>query len=796
MKYGETLRQRSIPAWSHHNIDYDDIKHFIKENTTPGKGKSVSVPGKGDDKLEHFEHALFHILADQHHRIDLFARSKSGEIQRRLDHAKKQLRSLAARRTLNADSRIPVSRLERYGRLENDVIKAGDEIKSLARFTATQRTAFRKLIKKYKKWTGSAELEDRFRDEVLDDPKSFTKLDLGPLLDDYSATRQSIRDLYESQMQQSAGGRSSEAQVPEASTSAIKQLQETVESGSKVTFDANIATVPLGDAGQFASYFVHPENVVELQMLLLQYARFYSSRSRQSSVATPVTSQPHTPNTGRIDFADYHMLAADNLQRFAQEQSALTVDDREHAPGSYPQRAKACVRWNHTEDALACLRCRNGRTKSAYIKKKHVRDFFDKNADFSQTRGVALADSSERVEELRKELLKDDILPLFHFSSCRSRLVGLDESADGLVLATLDTGITIETAGSEGSKPTETTFPFALLLVRQEGIPKSELLAALDNSHLVERVRGFSLEYHAIWQTHKPSNIPAPFWLPMLSQDIRKLPPPAMKRASTAGDVRASGSHSADSNESIRAGTDSSTAVDTSIESPLQLESAPLKSLRKKKRRIYPEAESPKQKYWSEYDNPEDEDQNGFYIYVDPNETNAFDRFFDRIGNFFTRQKKPEEEALLYDAASPKEDEESSDEEPDGQVTRLSKPTTSFGTFARPASNRTSGSRREETPAFFLPQFSSICLAASLSLLFVAYILHQTGRHKYLQEVHIGVFFSILCSLGFVLLGFMNVIRSGSRRGKPISYAAWAISIFVLIVDAVGSGGLVAWMLG
>ncbi|KAI7114926.1 hypothetical protein KC337_g17373, partial [Hortaea werneckii] len=79
-----------------------------------------------------------------------------------------------------ADRRIPIGRLERYGRLENDVLKAGEEIKSLARFTSTQRTAFRKLLKKYKKWTGSNNLEERFRQEVLDDPKSFTKLDLGP----------------------------------------------------------------------------------------------------------------------------------------------------------------------------------------------------------------------------------------------------------------------------------------------------------------------------------------------------------------------------------------------------------------------------------------------------------------------------------------------------------------------------------------------------------------------------------------------------------------------------------------
>lgn len=106
MKYGESLRQRSIPAWGHRkllqhqcksliaqavnqinwvdNIDYGDIKHFIKENTTPGEGKSVSIPGSTDTKAREFEDALYGILFEQHQRITLFVRSKAGEIKRRL----------------------------------------------------------------------------------------------------------------------------------------------------------------------------------------------------------------------------------------------------------------------------------------------------------------------------------------------------------------------------------------------------------------------------------------------------------------------------------------------------------------------------------------------------------------------------------------------------------------------------------------------------------------------------------------------------------------------------------------
>lgn len=66
------------------NIDYEEIKNFIKENTTPGNGKAVSVPGTGDETARHFEEALYDILRDQHERINLFVRSKAGEIKRRL----------------------------------------------------------------------------------------------------------------------------------------------------------------------------------------------------------------------------------------------------------------------------------------------------------------------------------------------------------------------------------------------------------------------------------------------------------------------------------------------------------------------------------------------------------------------------------------------------------------------------------------------------------------------------------------------------------------------------------------
>lgn len=42
------------------------------------------MPGRGDDKADEFENDLFAILEEQHHRIDLFVKSKAREIQHRL----------------------------------------------------------------------------------------------------------------------------------------------------------------------------------------------------------------------------------------------------------------------------------------------------------------------------------------------------------------------------------------------------------------------------------------------------------------------------------------------------------------------------------------------------------------------------------------------------------------------------------------------------------------------------------------------------------------------------------------
>ena len=63
-----------------------------------------------------------------HASVQTDSRYDSGERLIRPDHTNKQLRQLSARKTSTTDGRIPIGRLERYGKLENDVLKAGDEV--------------------------------------------------------------------------------------------------------------------------------------------------------------------------------------------------------------------------------------------------------------------------------------------------------------------------------------------------------------------------------------------------------------------------------------------------------------------------------------------------------------------------------------------------------------------------------------------------------------------------------------------------------------------------------------------
>lgn len=140
MKYGDTLRQRSIPEWalrtpslpipsptrltSSDNIDYDQLKDLIKHQTTSGGGKAVSIPGQGASTERAFGDDFYNALKEQHHRINRFIRSKSGEIDRRLAHISSSLQHVQSRQPgTGPGGKLPVRIVEQYAKIDADVAK-------------------------------------------------------------------------------------------------------------------------------------------------------------------------------------------------------------------------------------------------------------------------------------------------------------------------------------------------------------------------------------------------------------------------------------------------------------------------------------------------------------------------------------------------------------------------------------------------------------------------------------------------------------------------------------------------
>ncbi|KAI0537238.1 hypothetical protein GGR58DRAFT_358414 [Xylaria digitata] len=192
MKFGERLEEASVPGWSLQNVDYNSLKHQIKVHTTKDQATTaIAIPGHQDYALKKFEDAFYLELRAQHGRVGLFVVSKADEISRRLRHLSDLVHQLMLK---CADTRgLSAKRQRRFVKYHTQIEECGRDVKALGRFVDAQVTAFRKILKKYKKWTGSTTLSSRFKDDVLDHPKSFTNCNFTPLQLQYRELRTTLQ---------------------------------------------------------------------------------------------------------------------------------------------------------------------------------------------------------------------------------------------------------------------------------------------------------------------------------------------------------------------------------------------------------------------------------------------------------------------------------------------------------------------------------------------------------------------------------------------------------------------------
>ena len=415
----------------------------------------------------------------------------------------------------------------------------GRELGQLDRFVVVNRQGFHKILKKYKKWTDSAGLERRFQRHVLDRPTSFTNKTFLLSLALYNKVLADIR-LAGTPNTSLVKNRPRYSQAEELISSTATELKEIFERGTDAEMDTAFAMLPLGPQAITACYWIHPENIFQLQVLLLRHAR---SRRNQISVSTPSQMSSRPSRRGSISESgssttiqsgsEACFIACDDLPSVVKRQSSATIEDAENSGGRFHHTSVASIRLSSAGDAVVVIGAYPGIKPESddtqrlpcflttKVRRKALRRLFDagssakdisrleEQSDRAQnSQSSALIGKSPLVDtclnmtsniEVIKEWLRghQKVQPLLELRSQRCRFTGIHNTTNFGLWATLDTDVIMAKSAllaldrydsSESSNDTESAihkFPYAILSIRIEGNVSTSLIEELDDSHLV-----------------------------------------------------------------------------------------------------------------------------------------------------------------------------------------------------------------------------------------------------------------------------------------------------------------------
>lgn len=270
-------------------------------------------------------------------------------------------------------------------------------------------------------------------------------------------------------------------------------------------FDLALDTVPLGSKGNKATYWIHPDHIVEAQVLLLQHMRLYINKARRNSSSRPTPLRRHSstanidPYVGSEDTTG--LVVLDHPETFAFKQNASTIGAAEEMQGSIGIKAAGQVRCCASSQAAVVI-CDEGdaqhatpsSVKTVKMELRYLKNFLDTSVTDDTIKHSC--SPGENVLTVRQWLVEHpSAKPIAGALLKRTRFTGLHNNSAGGIWATLDKDISLTdqlfddlggddwtaAAKSESSK----RFPHAILEIRREGNQATSLIQMLDRSHLV-----------------------------------------------------------------------------------------------------------------------------------------------------------------------------------------------------------------------------------------------------------------------------------------------------------------------
>jgi hypothetical protein len=740
----------------------------------------------------------------------------------------------------------PVQQTRKYARLVKDTESISEDIQSLSQFANTQRLAFKKILKKYRKWTGSANLQSRVNKEILSQPESFLKPDLSAFLERLSIANSALRFMVVSKRRDQPGNNIAENGTSiTLYQSSVAKLHEAAVQKSPLKFDAAFLSIPLGHAAGRAAYWIHPDNISEAEVLLLRQMKYRDPKEQKS-----LSFQRRT-----------HKAMFDNLQRYIQDQGATTVAQIEEMEGSFASKVALNILWAEEADAvviasdLSPIKTKaNTQRRTISVKRTDLPSCLSHNGSSYRNSGPESDRQlpQEGNTELREFMAQHrDVKPLVEIHSIKDRFAGINNTIDvgvwgvldqDIIMSPLDIpkiGATLATSidSSYTSKGSEAkTFPYAVLQFRWEFSRVPEIVRALDNSHLAERVRGFTLETEAIYSILSPQEMPKPLWQPLLGRDIRKLPSLKLKRSlprnkdgsSSAEEplpstpATSSNGDPSDSVFSTNQAQSSATSImgsvrnNTEPDSPdsTRLALGQRKSPKQKKRVQLPSPWQPEvvHRYWNEFDDGSEYGEDSSYaIYVNPDEPSnfpgtetvfrAFSALHEGLPNGARRILSWLSSATSFSTAREREPllagqrvgqylEDSSDSE--GNAGATDKSLRQRSGFRAGSTIRSSSTLRrhklQDSRETFVFRTYIAAFLLSYILLVVSAILQGTSRHKASFEIGTGVIIGVVIAL-FCGIGGVGMMMS---RRDPLSLLHRTAVVLAFCIVCAGGGCLLA----
>ena len=825
MKFGETLYQRSVPKWAAYNVKYNELKHLIKQRTSAGAALPISIPSASTSRWHDLDTELYPIIKREYDHVSLFLRSKQGEIERRLVYLEKQVNA-ATRAVANADIDKPAPQARKFQRLVKDAEAIGDEIECLSRFTAVQKAAFRKILKKYRKWTGSSELQARLENEVFS--SGALQVECADYLKRLATLTTSISTKLQTPMLTGSEAQRAKRRAGRTlSQSNAKTINDLCLKGP-LHLDAALDQVLYGENGGSAYFWIHPDYLEQVETLLLRHMK---------QTPPPHASSRNSPTQSSTDLTKISCSAADttyqavfdNAQRFVRDDSNMRAS-----------RAALVARWNNGSEAVvtySSLMHKSEEASTLCFKRKYLSGTLSRSQstdDFAPIRSPELDKLSGYLSENR------DVKPLAIIRSDRARFSGLNNTKDVGSWATLDTSLAFAYAkdaafGQLDGLGENETFPHAVLHIRWEFTRLPEIVRILEASNLAERVHAFSIEQAAVFTLNM--DLPQPEWRELLANDIRRVP--ALLQKKTPGSSRrknslavglpsSSGPSSTDSVFSAGPGLSSATEAEApegptmgtagaqTMHAVLSNKSA-RKSKKKSARFAAPAPQEVPQRYWNEFDdgdsdtNPEER----FAIYIDPNEpsfpgVNTVAKVFSGIHDGISKSTQRftswiptrrsgndgERRPLLFGRSgrngSSDANYDSSGSETDDLSSKI--PTrTKRGPMSRPpyAPSRRLSKRQKARERTLQQSYVALTVLAYV-LLVMSGALLATGRKKKRLEVDAGVVTGAVSAFACIGIAIVLICMRRESLG-PIHWGFFAVQ--VAVVGTVGIALLVL-MLG